>query len=523
MSEGKRSLPFLEGDKRMKKIILILISALFVSAVPANAMVNKETRLWQDESIYSIMIDRFNDADTRNNFNVQAEDPLAYNGGDFQGIINKLDYIHDMGFTAIKLSPIFDNADNGYHGYWVNNFYKVDEHFGAMKTFQKLVKEAHKRKMKVLIDFVANNTAKTHPWVNDAIKKDWFHQNNGTIDWNNPLQAENGWVNGLPDLNQDNPEVRDYLINAAKWWVQKTNIDGYTLPEVDLVPVSFWSEFAASVKQVKRNFFLMGIPSGTAAIIQKPYLEAGINSIYDYEKSKTMRTVFANTDHSFGSIDAATAQGVNKETNPSFFDSEYTTRFTKDIVSERQYPGSRWETALTYLYTTPGIPVVFYGTEIAMNSGNVPDNRQLMNFRANKDLIDYITKIGELRKKLPSLTRGTMKMLYDHNGMAVYKRTYRGETSVIAINNTRKSQKVTLTSKDLTEGQELRGLLAGDLVRSQDGKYILVMNRDNSEIYVQAEKSGINIKLLAPTVVTVILMIIFLYFIIKRRNRDIVE
>ncbi|MED4225136.1 alpha-amylase family glycosyl hydrolase [Neobacillus cucumis] len=497
----------------MKKITLFLLTFLLCSSLPAQAAVKKENRLWQDETIYSLMVDRFNDGDTTNNLDVNAKNPLTYNGGDFQGIIDKLDYIHDMGFTAIRLTPIFDNAKNGYHGYWVKDFYNTDEHFGSITTFQKLVTEAHKRKMKVIIDFVANNTAADHPWVNDPSKKDWYHPKQQVDNGNN------GWVDGLPDLNQDNPEVKNYLIKAAKWWIIKTDIDGFSLPEVNQVPLSFWTEFSKAVKKEKKNFFLLGVPLENTSIDVAKYQNAGIDSMFNDAQSKELRKAFATTNQSFSALNSVSTRSGNNELMANFFDNEYTARFTKDIVDKRQFPGSRWMTALTYLYTTPGIPIYYYGTDIALNGGKIPDNRRQMNFRSEKDLIDYTTKLAELRNELPSLTRGTMEVLYDKGGMLVYKRSYKGETSVIAINNSTKSQKVILTDKQLAANKELRGLLAGDLVHGQNNQYILITDRDHSEIYVLAEKSGLNIPLVAAIAGVAFLTIIFLLLIIKRGKK----
>ncbi|WP_066252058.1 alpha-amylase family glycosyl hydrolase [Neobacillus drentensis] len=503
----------------MKKITLILILLLLNSSLPANAAVEKKERLWQDETVYSIMIDRFNDGDRKNDIDVNAKDPLAYNGGDIKGIIDKLDYIHEMGFTAIRLTPIFDNAKNGYHGFWVNDFYKVDEHFGTLKSFQTLVKEAHNRKIKVMIDFVTNNVAADHPWIKDSNKQDWFHEKKDIQDGIvNQKELENGWVDGLPDLNQDNPEVKKYLIEAAKWWIDKTNIDGMSLPEVNYVPISFWNDFSDEVKQEKKNFFLMGVMSKNTSTDLKKYEGAGIDSIVNYSYSEKLRKTFAGTDQSFRELYSDGDNGQNSFLRANFMDNEYTSRFTSDIVAKKQFPGSRWKTALVYLYTTPGIPLFYYGTEIALNGGEIPDNRGQMSFRAEKELIDYITKVGELRNTLPSLTRGTMEMLYDQNGMAVYKRVYKGETSIIAINNTGKSQSVTLTSSQIEGGKELRGLLAGDKIVSKDNKYLIILDRDNSEIYVLAEKSGIKFSLIASLVVVYLLCFLFLYKIRKRKR-----
>jgi glycosidase len=504
----------------MRKIILIMIAVFLCLSVPVTAAEETEPN-WQDETIYSIVVDRFNNGDTNNDKDVDANDLLAYNGGDFQGIIDELDYIHDMGFTAIRLTPIFDNAPKGYHGYWVEDFYKVDEHFGTMKKFQQLVKEAHKRDMKVIMDFVTNNVAESHEWVGVYGKRDWFNKKAEISEGSTQQANEEGWVNGLPDLNQNNPEVSKYLIQAANWWINKTDIDGYSLPEINHVPVSFWSEFSAAVKKEKDGFFLVGVPADNRSIHWEQYESAGIDSLFDYSYSEKLRGVFANTNRSFEPL--ILEEKENSLPSASFFDNEFTPRFTKDIVDERQFPGSRWKTALTYLYTAPGIPVVYYGTEIALNGGETPDNRGLMSFRAEKELMEYITKLGELRNKLPSLTRGTMELLYDKEGMAIYKREYQGETSIIAINNTRESQKVTLTSDQLQGGKELRGLLAGDLVRAHKDEYNIIIDRDNSEVYVMADKSGLNLPLISAVGVSVLLILVFLFMIIKRSKRNIVE
>jgi glycosidase len=503
----------------MKKITLFLILVLLNSSFPVNAAVEKEDRLWQDETVYSIMIDRFNNGDITNDTDVNAKDPVAYNGGDIQGIIDKLDYIHEMGFTTIRLTPIFDNAKNGYHGFWVNDFYKVDEHFGTIKTFQTLVKEVHNRKMKVIVDFVTNNVAVDHPWLSDSSKQNWFHEKKDIPDGLvNQKELENGWVDGLPDLNQDNPKVKKYLIDAAKWWINKTDIDGMSLPEVNYVPISFWTDFSKEVKNEKKNFFLMGVLSKNSPTDLKKYEGAGIDSVVNYPYSEKLRKTFASTDQSFSTLYSDDVLGHNSFLGANFMDNEYTARFTSDIVAKKQFPGSRWKTALVYLYTTPGIPLFYYGSEIALNGGEVPNNRGQMSFRAEKELIDYITKVGELRNQLPSLTRGTMEMLYDQNGMAVYKRVYKGETSIIAINNSSKSQSVTLTSSQIEGGKELRGLLAGDKINSKNNKYMMILDRDNSEIYVLAKKSGINFTLIASLVVVYLLCFLFLYKIRKRKR-----
>lgn len=203
-------------------LCLLLVPVLFLYGIPVGAL-EKEERFWQDETVYSILVDRFHNGNTKNDYTVNVQDINSYNGGDFQGIIDKLDYLKEMGFTTISLSSIFDNEDNGYHGAWITDYYKPEEHFGSMKKFKQVVKEAHKRDLKVIIEFVADSVGPNHPWTKDLTKKEWFTT--------------------APKLNHTNDEVKQYLIDAAKWWMTETNIDGYYINHVNDVPKEFGRNF----------------------------------------------------------------------------------------------------------------------------------------------------------------------------------------------------------------------------------------------------------------------------------------
>lgn len=506
--------------KRLTTFILFMF--LLFYALPVGA-VEKEGRNWQDETIYFLMVDRFNNGDNSNDYEVNMEDPKAYHGGDFQGIIDELDYIKDMGFTAIWLTPVFDNVEKGYHGYWINDFYNTEEHFGSVDKFKELVKEAHKRDIKIILDFVVNHVAPEHEWVNDPSKKNWFHEKQDIFDWNNQDQLENNWLYGLPDLAQENPETRKYLLDAAKWWIEETNIDGYRLDTVRHVPVDFWSEFSKEVKSVKDDFYLIGEVWSNDPNYIAEYDKAGIDGFVDYPLNDHLRTAFAKPDQTLDWLFTTSKRNEAIYEDPelmgNFMDNHDTVRFTRDAVQNRQHPGTRWKLALTYLYTAPGIPIVYYGSEIALDGGEDPDNRRQMSFRADKELIDYITKIGELRNQLPSLTRGDLEVLYEKKGMAVFKRTYKEETSVIAINNTSNTQNITLTEDQLADDMELRGLLADDLVRSKDGEYKLAIEREKAEIYVLAEKTGLNIPYIAVMGAVYAAFFIFIFMLVKRARR----
>jgi len=437
---------------------LCLLSLLLLFFSSSNVVGAEEERSWQDETIYYITIDRFNNSDFTNDFEVDAKDPNKFHGGDFQGIIDRLDYIKEMGFSVIALSSIFEV--DGYKNSKIKDYFKTGANFGSMKKLQELVDLAHQKKMKVILDF--------------------------------PI---------MEGMDQNT------LIDVAKWWIEEAKVDGYILDLGQGVSPKLLQNLSREAKEVKEDFIIL-------ADFQTGEQVEGIDGFFDYSFNENLRAAFSKSNQSLQAV----ATNVANIKPVHFLDNQHTHRFTRDIINLNEHPGPRWKLALTYLYTTPGIPFVFYGSEIALDGGEEPDNQRQMDFRTDKDLIDYLTNIAAVREKLPALRRGSFELLYENQGMVVYKREYKGETAVVAINNTTKSQAVTLTS-ELEDGKELRGLLNGDLVKSEDGAYKLIVDRDEAEIYVLAEKSGLNIPLISTSAAVVILFLGFL-FLVKKRSRN---
>jgi alpha-amylase len=507
--------------KRVMTLLLIPFLLFYGQSVKA---AEKEERTWQDEMVYFIMVDRFNNGDKKNDYNVDPTDLKAYNGGDLQGIIKRLDYIQKMGFTAIWLTPVVDNEDGGYHGYWPKDYFKVEEHFGSMKDLQLLVKEAHKRDMKVILDFVANHTGYQHPWLNDPAKKDWYHEQQPILDGNDQAAVENGWLAGLPDLNQENPEVKKFLIDNAKWWIRQTDVDGFRLDAVEHVPKSFWNDFTKEIKSIKPNFFLIGEVFNNDPTYIAGYQETGMDALLNFPYQKEITDAFSKPNVSAERLYNEWKRDERFYKNPymlgTFIDNHDLKRFTRVAKENKYYPPTRLKLALAYLYTSPGIPIVYYGTEIALDGGEDPDNRRLMDFKTDENFLNYVSKLGELRNQLPSLRRGTFEMIYDKEGMSIFKRTYNKEVTVIAINNTTKTQKIQLTPEQLEANKELRGLLEDDLVRSTKNGYTLVIEREKANVYALAEKAGLNFTFISALVGVNVLFIIFIILVRKRGKRN---
>ncbi|MDZ5606336.1 alpha-amylase family glycosyl hydrolase [Bacillus pseudomycoides] len=410
----------------------------------------EEKREWQDEVIYSIMVDRFNNGDAKNDKQLDVGNLEGYQGGDIQGIIKRVDYIKDMGFTTIMLSPIFKS--DTYDGEGSVDFQKVNEHFGTLQDVKQLVQEAHKRDMKVVLQFVAD-------------------------------------------------KEQERLTDSIKWWMKEADIDGSYLFHSKEISRTYLNEVKQSVQGIKKDFLVM---------------TDGDEDIHN-EYHKHITDVFSKPDTPIKPLYEASLIDDDKVIS-AFLDNQDTKRFVRIAKENEQYPPARLKLGLAYLYTSPGVPIIYYGTEIALDGGDVPDNRRLMDFKTDEKFLQYVTKLGEVRQKFPSLRRGTLELLYDKAGMSVLKRTYQDEVTLVAINNTKETQKVSLSASEMKENQELKGLLEDEIIREEDGNYYLVLKREEANIYQAREKTEINWVFVSLLVLVNVLFIAFLIAVKKRKK-----
>ncbi len=486
-----------------KKVVCLFILSFFLLSTSHGEALQKEERLWQDETVYYLMVDRFYNGSSENNYNVDVQDLNAYHGGDFKGIIDKLDYLKDLGFTTIVLSPIFDNGSQDYQGSRTLDFYKTEAHFGSIEELKSLVKEAHEKDMKILLEFVVDTVSSEHSWAQDETKNDWFTEDDQVL-----------------HLNLANREVTEYLVEVAQWWMKETEIDGYYFENVKETDASFWKTFNAAIKKQNETFFLAGkVSDGEWQQLE----EVGFDSILDVTTMEPLRRSFSKQDHEIEESVQQTEERYSTSQYPArlgyFIDDKNSARFTYEIDPNKDNPGTRWKLAFSYLYTTPGIPYILYGSEIALNGGAVPENHQLLGFKADQELIDHLKLLGDLRQQLPALTRGNFEILYEDAQTVLFKRQYESETIIVAVNNSSKTKYITLSDDLLKEDGELRGLLAGDLVRENEGEYSFVIPREHSEIYALTDKTGINMGYIVAIMGVWVVFAIFVLLVMKRSGK----
>lgn len=496
----------------MRRIAIITLTALLIFTNLNVVSAQKDDGQFQEQIIYDILVDRFNNGDFTIDKQVNIDDPKAYHGGDIQGVIKKLDRLKEMGITTISLSPIMKNAANGYLGYWIEDFYSIDEQFGSMDDFKELIKEAHKRDMKVVMEFVTNYVTASHPITDDPTKKDWIKK---------PEKTEPEWLSNVVMLNQDNPEVAAYLQDVADFWMTETDVDGFKLHAVDQSSVDFLADFAKHIKDINPDFYLLGDILYTDDNREQLLEDTEIQAIDNVSRYEALTEVFINADHPVKDL-YETWKNNGKPTDLIYVDNKYMKRFSQKFAEQNRNDLTVWKLALTYMYTTPGIPVIFQGSEIPMFGGNAEEAQMMVQFNSGKkELQEFHNRIASLRTHFPVLTHGDFEIIGSSGAMSVFKRTYKGESMYIAINNDSTSQSISVD--DIASGKQLRGFLGDNIVReNEDGKFKIGLSRESAEVYSVEEDTGLNwgfISFIVGVFVLFALMIILLSRKQKKRNK----
>jgi alpha-amylase len=360
----------------MRKISVLLAVLIFI---PILSNCSSSDPISPNDNIYFLLVDRFSNGETETTdafWDINPNAPKAYHGGDLQGVIKKLDYLQDLGITAIWLSPVADNETGGYHGYWIEDFYKVEEHFGTMEDLQSLVKEAHARDIKVILDHVVNHTGYNSPWLKDEEKSQWYNPRTDIINWSDPIQLETGWLAGLPDLDFSNPDVQSFMIENTLWWIDETGVDGFRLDTMRHVPHEFWKDFSIAIKSKYPDFYLIGEVWSNDVKQLESYHQDGIDGLTNYSLYEGLREAFSDGGESYTLIQAVRKEDrlSKPDWNGLFIDNHDNARMLS-VGSEGQ---AHVKQSLAFLYTYPTIPILYYGTELGLEGGSDPDNRRDM-------------------------------------------------------------------------------------------------------------------------------------------------
>lgn len=473
---------------------------------------------WRDQNIYFIFTDRFFDGDPSNN---NANPQLAYapsnsrrhHGGDFKGIEKKLDYIKALGATAIWITPIPQNVgSSGYHGYGADDFYKLQPNWGTTNDLKSLVAAAHARGIYVVLDVVINhagdridsaNSSWNTTFNSNGYAPRWrtgqaypppfnqltnFHNNGIINNYTDPEQML-GEVSGLDDLRTETPYVRTNLVAIYKHWMDVADFDGFRLDTVKHVDIGAWQYFNMQIRNHanaigKTNFFQFGeiFDGSDDKVGYYTGTKAGgsfaMDSVLDYPLFYRANSVFAvgtgNTkqleDHY--NIIPSKYDAAAKDRLITFLDNHDGARF----MSAANNDTNKLQLALSWLYTSLGIPCLYYGTEQHFNGSNDPNNREDMfagrfgggpaalgdNFNMTQSGFLHIARLNNLRRLYPSLRRGAHLNRANNSGgpgIFAYARRLGGEEVFVVFNSAASSQTLPARPSFYSQGTVLVNLM----------------------------------------------------------------
>jgi cyclomaltodextrinase / maltogenic alpha-amylase / neopullulanase len=381
----------------------------FIPYVHASLAVNSPS--WVKDTIwYQIFPDRFNNGNPSNDRQETVDwvnGPVKNNvsfGGDLKGITQKLDYLKNLGFNGIYLTPIF--ASPTAHKYDTIDYFEIDPWFGSKEDLKTLVSEAHARGIKLMLDAVFNHTGRHFFAFEDVLKhkeksqyKDWFH-----ITSFEPFEYETfASAKNMPKINMLNKEARDYFVSVATYWVKEFNIDGWRFDVANEIDMAFLKEVHTQTRAINPNLYLLGEIWHDAT----PWLN---NDVFDGVMNyPTGRAIL---DFSHGDIDALTfTQRYLKTQNsvhPNILENMFTLLDSHDtprLVHLLSHEELKVKLALTLLYLSPGSICVYYGSETLLEGAHDPDNRRPMPWHAlNHDFIEFMTNLATIRKFYPTIT-----------------------------------------------------------------------------------------------------------------------
>ena len=364
--------------------------------------VHKEVDFMKNSIFYEIFIDRFaigNRKKDTSYINMKWDElpkSKSFAGGDLQGIIDNLDYLQSLGINGIYLTPIFKSISN--HKYDIEDYYKIDEQFGDEETLLKLVKIAHDKGIKIILDAVFNHISEKSPLFQDVLKNGkqskyyhWFIFKNNEYECFSICKY-------MPKLNTDNKEVQDYLINVGKYYIEKFNIDGWRLDVSDEVSHIFWKRFRNELKSLGKEIILIGENWHDA----NKFLQGDeFDSIMNYAFTKALLDYLAFNKYSSKDMSDKLNELLIRNTEQvnkmmlNLMDTHDTLRFYTEINKDI----NKYLIAITLLFFYEGVPCIYYGDESLMEGGYDPDSRRGFKKDINNKAYQLITKLASLRKE----------------------------------------------------------------------------------------------------------------------------
>ena len=492
-----------------------------------------------EDVLYLIMPDRFANGNPENDVvdgmrekKVDRADAFARHGGDIQGISSHLDYIADLGVTAIWLNPTQENdmESGSYHGYAITDYYQIDRRFGSNEDFCALVEKAHEKNLEVVMDMIFNHCGSENYLFKDKPSKEWFNYHSNYVQTSFKTAsvmdihasafekkiATDGWFTSvMPDFNQRNRHVARYLLQSSIWWIEYAGINGIRQDTHPYADFDFMSQWCKEVLDEYPYFNIVGetwlnsnvlvsywqkdsklaapLNSNLPTVMDFP-LQALINQAFDEETGEWGGGLYKLYDYQ--TQDLVYANPMNLLT---FLDNHDTSRFAQ--TDEMAKNLKRYKQAMVFLLTTRGIPQIYYGTEILMTGDKGKGDGDLRKdfpggwqgdtrncFAKNgrtaleNEAFEFTRQLLNWRKGNQVIGKGSLKHYSIQNGVYVYQREFNGKSVVIIMNGTDDSKELDLAPyQEILPRENALDVLTGKNVNLSgklclDGRENLILN-----------------------------------------------
>lgn len=456
----------------------------------------------ESDFVYLIMPDRFSNGDIKNDSflnmyqkRVFRDSMFQRHGGDLQGVLNKLDYLQDLGVTALWLNPVQENDEHkeSYHGYAITNHYEVDARLGTNAMYRKLSDELHKRNQKLIMDIVPNHIGDKHALFLELPDSNWFNwwpsftrtNYRATIPHDfyaaesDKKRFNDGWFDRhMPDLNQRNPFVAKYLTQSYIWWVEYARLDAFRIDTYAYPDQNYLSNMAVDLANEYPNLFLFAEIWDHRVTTQAFYttkykyrgrFDSHLPSAVDFQicysiidaitKPQTWTDGLSRLYYSL----ADDYLYENPNLNVNFLDNHDVSRIYSVLGEDLK----KWKAAMAMMMTMRGIPSIYYGSEILMKNYADPDGKVREDFpggwpsdKVNKfdsknrsitenDAFDYLKLLANWRKSNITVQKGKLKHYVPEKQFYVYGRQTANETILVVCNLSDKSK--TFNSTDYQE------------------------------------------------------------------------
>ncbi len=388
--------------------------------------------------IYFVMVDRFANGDPGNDGKVDLKDAQAFHGGDLQGVIDRLDGLRQLGVRTVWLSPVFQMRTEkfygygAFHGYWVEDFGKVEPRFGDEALLKRLADELRRRDMRLVLDVVLNHVGPETRLVRE--KPQWFHGLGPIDNWDDPRELVMKDVHGLPDLAVEKEEVYAHLLEHSRRWVDAIRPAGYRLDAVKHLPMDFWARYNDDVRaHAGRDFLMLGeMLDGDPVLLSRTQEEGRFGTMFDFPLGFALVDVFCRgrSPSHLGAVLFNDRLYPAPGSLVTLVDNHDLPR----VMSECGGDAERVKRALAVQLTARGVPSLTYGTEEGLAGKKEPENRGDMRFTPDHPLRVWITRLLELRRGSEALQRGETVVLAAREDLFAYARVTPDEAVVIAVN-----------------------------------------------------------------------------------------